>query len=422
MSSSLSIQIPEKLETFIEPCRYKVAYGGRGSSKSWTIAQLLVLEAYKKPTRILCAREIQKSIDDSVLQLLSDTIDRMGLTDFFDVQRTTVHAKNGSRFLFEGLRSNVTKIKSMEGIDIAWVEEAEKVSFTSWETLIPTIRKGGSEIWVSFNPYDEMDDTYQRFVLNSPPDSKVVEINWRDNPWFPEELRKEKDHLLSKDENLYQWIWEGKPLANHDGAYWAKFIKEDQIKEFGIEPNVQVNTYWDLGISDDMAIWFAQEVRGEIRLIHCYENHGEGLQHYVNYLHDFRDKHNIVYGTHYAPHDISVRELGSGKSRLETAESMGLKFEKTPSIPVEDGIEQARSILNQCWFLESQTNRGVQALKSYRREFDDDKGVFKPRPLHNWASHYADAFRYFAVSRGRGTTTINYEKPIQQIRSGGWMR
>ena len=396
--SELQISIPEKLQCFIDPCRYKVAYGGRGSGKSWTIAQLLVIRAYQSPARILCAREIQRSITDSVIQLLSDTIERMGLSSFFDVQRTTIYGKNGSRFLFEGLRSNVTKIKSMEGIDIAWVEEAESVSFTSWETLIPTLRKPGSEIWVSFNPRDEMDDTYQRFVLESPEEARVVHINWDDNPWFPEELRKEKDALYNKDKNLGDWIYGGKPIANHDGAYWRKYIRDEQVKDFQIEPSVPVSTIWDLGISDDMAIWFKQVVNQEIRLIHCYSNYGEGLQHYINYLHDFRDKHQIVYDQHWAPHDIAVRELGSGKSRLETAKELGINFNKVPNLPLEDGIHTVRFVLPKCWFNESMTKDGVTALKRYRREFDEDKGVFKQKPLHDTSSHYADAFRYLAVS------------------------
>jgi len=409
--SELQIQIPEKLQPFLEPCRYKVAYGGRGSAKSWTIAQLLVLEAYKKPTRILCAREIQRSISDSVIMLLSDTIYRMGLENFFDIQRAAIHGKNGSRFIFEGLASNITKIKSMEGIDIVWVEEAEAVSFTSWETLIPTIRKPSSEIWVSFNPRDELDDTYERFVVNPPEESQVLKCNWQDNPWFPEELRKEKDHLKEKDETLYKWIWEGEPVANKDGAYWQKYIRENQVKDFAIEPNVPVKTFWDLGVSDDMAIWFVQQVGAEIRIIHSYANFGEGLNHYINYLHDFRDRHQIVYGEHWAPHDISVRELTTGKSRLETAQSMGLHFMTVPQMPVEDGIHAVRFMLSRCWFNKSMTQDGLKALKGYRREFDEGKGVFKQKPLHNWASHYADAFRYFAVSY-KDTTQV-YTKPIQ---------
>lgn len=411
--STLNIKIPKKLHPFTAPSRYKVAYGGRGSAKSWSIAQLLVVVAYSKPTRILCCREVQKSIEASSHQLLSDTIYRLGLGDQFDIQRTTIHCKNGSQFLFEGLKSNINKIKSMEGIDICWVEEAEAVTKTSWETLIPTIRKPDSEIWVSFNPYDELDETYQRFVVDTPDDCALVNINWPDNPWFPEELAKEKDALYAKDATMGDWIYGGKPLANADGAYWAKHIKIDQIKDFAIDPALPVYTYWDLGISDDMTIWFAQYQGAEIRLIHCYSNSGEGLAHYINYLHDFRDKHQIVYEGHYAPHDINVRELGTGKSRLETARSMGVAFRESPKMPVQDGINAARFLLPRCWFNESMTKDGVKALKSYRREFDEVKGVFKNNPLHNWASHYADAFRYLAVSQKRPQRSMPHQAQVK---------
>ena len=199
----LRIQITEKFEPFLDPYRYKVAHGGRGSGKSWAIAQLLVLQAYKQRTRILCAREIQKSIQDSVIQLLADTIERMGLQPFFDIQKTQIVGNNGSRFSFEGLRSNITKIKSMEGIDRVWIEEAEKVTSTSWDTLIPTIRAPGSQIWISFNAQDLLDPTYQRFVVNPPPDSYVCKVNYSDNPFFPPELEKERLHLKKLDKALY---------------------------------------------------------------------------------------------------------------------------------------------------------------------------------------------------------------------------
>ena len=398
MSSKLDVNIPDIMAPFLEPKRYKVAYGGRGSSKSWTIAQLLVLKAYENPLRVLCAREMQRSISDSVLQLLSDTIERMGLGSFFEVLTNGIRGKNGSRFIFEGLKSNVTKIKSMEGLDVVWVEEAEAVSFTSWETLIPTIRKPGSEIWVSFNPRDELDDTYDRFVVNPPKESIILKVNWQDNPWFPEELRKEKDHMKQKDDTLYRWIWEGEPVANKDGAYWQKYIRESQVKDYAIDPRVPVSTFWDLGVSDDMAIWFVQTVGSEIRVVHAYENHGEGLNHYINYLHDFRDSHSITFDKHWAPHDIAVRELTTGKSRLETAQTMGINFMTVPNIPIEDGIHAVRFIIGRCWFNKSMTTAGIKALKGYRRDFDEQKAVFKKQPLHNWASHYADAFRYFAVA------------------------
>lgn len=385
---------------FLEPHRYKIAYGGRGSGKSWTIAALLVAEACSRPTRILCAREIQRSISDSVLQLLSDTIDRLGAGSFFDVQRTQILGENGSRFLFEGLRSNVTKIKSMEGIDRVWVEEAESVTRSSWETLIPTIRSQGSEIWCSFNPLDELDDTYQRFCVNTPPDTALIKVNWQDNPFFPPELDRERLHMRSKNKDLYQHIWEGDCLSNRDGAYYAKYINDAQVLPILPEPSIPVITSWDLGMADSTAIWFIQPFLQEFRVIHSYENSGEGLQHYVNYLHDYRAKSGIVYGDHFAPHDVRVRELGPGRSRLATARKLGINFKIAPLGSIEDGIHSVRQIIPRCWFNSSDggCQDGLRAIRRYRKEFDERLGVYKSNPLHDWSSHYADSLRYFAVS------------------------
>ncbi len=393
-----ALSLPDKFKGFFHPSRYKVAYGGRGSGKSWSIATALVVKACESPTRILCAREIQKSIKDSCLLLLSDTIERLGVSHMFEVQANQIIGKNGSLFMFEGLRSNISKIKSMEGIDVVWCEEADQVTATSWNTLIPTIRKPKSEIWVSFNPADEMDDTYQRFVANPPEDAYVVKVNYCDNPYFPDELEKERLAMKNQSENLYLHIWEGEPIANRDGAYWAKYINQEQVDNFPVETNVPVNTYWDLGVSDSTAIWFVQQVNHEIRVVHSYENHGEGLAHYVNYIHGWRDKNQAVMGMHYAPHDIAVRELGSGKSRLETARSLGINFQVAPNVPINDGIQAARAIMPKCWFNKSNTLDGLRALRSYRKEYDDVKGVYKTKPLHDWSSHFADAFRYFALS------------------------
>jgi len=153
-----------------------------------------------------------------------------------------------------------------------------------------------------------------------------------------------------------------------------------------------------LGIDDDMTIWFLQQHGQELRFIHCYSNYNEGIDYYINYMHELRAKHKFVYEDHWAPHDIKVRELTTSKSRLEVAKGMGIDFKVVPQIPVIDGINAVRMILPRCWFNEPMTRDGIKALKGYRREFDDEKGVFTNQPLHNWASHYADAFRYFAVS------------------------
>tara|TARA_R100000951_G_scaffold5890_1_gene6266 strand:+ start:440 stop:1702 length:1263 start_codon:yes stop_codon:yes gene_type:complete len=396
----IDLKLTKEFTPFLEPKRYKVVYGGRGSGKSWSIAQLLVLRAFQEPTRILCAREIQRSISDSVLQLLNDTIERMGLRQYFDVQKTQIIGTNGSRFIFEGLRSNITKIKSMEGLDIVWTEESESITYSSWETLIPTLRKKGSEIWVSFNPNDEMDDTYQRFVVNPPPDDYIYscKVNYNNNPFFPPELEKERLLLKEKNEDLYNHVWEGDVLSNRDGAYYAKFIPNDQIVNFAVEPMIPVDTYWDLGVSDSTCIWLVQQIGMEIRVVDCYENQGEGLQFYINWLHEWRTQHQAVFGEHYAPHDIQVRELGTGKSRLETARKLGIHFRVVRRLTIEDGIHAARAILPKCYFEKTNTKDGLQALRRYRKEFDEKKGVYKPHPLHDWTSHYADAFRYFAIA------------------------
>lgn len=209
MTATLRVEIPEALGFLYEPSRYKVAYGGRGGAKSWGIARVLIAKAYAEPLRILCARELQLSIQESVHKLLSDQIHALGLDAAFDIQRATIKGANGSEFVFSGIKSDPNKIKSMEGVDICWVEEAAKVSEESWQTLIPTIRKPGSEIWVSFNPEEETDPTFQRFVVNTPPGAVVRCISWSDNPWFPEELHKEMDYLYSVDPDAAAHVWGG---------------------------------------------------------------------------------------------------------------------------------------------------------------------------------------------------------------------
>jgi phage terminase large subunit len=215
-----AIQFPRKLQFLFRKKRYKVLYGGRGSAKSWSIARALFILALnpallfgddRKSIRILCARELQNSIKESVHQLLRDQIEQMGLSAFFNITDSSITSLNGSEFIFSGIKQNVTKIKSMEGIDIVWVEEAEKVSHNSWQVLIPTIRKDGSEIWVSFNPDEETDATSQRFLVNPPPAdvATIVKLNWTDNPWFNAELRKEKDYLYAVDTDAAEHVWGG---------------------------------------------------------------------------------------------------------------------------------------------------------------------------------------------------------------------
>ena len=205
----MKVALPEAFQFLTENARYKVAYGGRGSAKSWSVARVLCLLAASKPVRILCARELQSSIRDSVHRLLADQIEALNLSARLEIQNAEIRGVNGSLFIFEGLRHNTTKIKSMEGIDICWVEEAERVSEESWKILVPTIRKPSSEIWVTFNPEQETDPTYTRFVKNPPPDAIVRKVNHDQNPWFPIELRKEMEYDYRVDPDSAAHIWGG---------------------------------------------------------------------------------------------------------------------------------------------------------------------------------------------------------------------
>ena len=206
------VEFPGKLRFLFNPSRYKVMHGGRGGGKSWGVARALILMTASRKLRVLCAREYQKSIADSVHKLLCEQIDAMGLESEFEITKATIKARRtGSEFIFNGIKTDPAQIKSTEGIDVAWVEEAEKVSEDSWKVLIPTIRKHGSEIWVTFNPDAETDPTYKRFIVDAPDNAKVVEINWSDNPWFPDALVQEMEYLQRVDPDACAHVYGGKP-------------------------------------------------------------------------------------------------------------------------------------------------------------------------------------------------------------------
>ena len=205
------IALPPWAKPYRRPARYKIAYGGRGSAKSWTFARMLVLRAVEEPVRVLCGRELQNSIQDSVHQLIADQITETGLSGAFQVNERRITSYTGAEFMFKGLRgmkNNAAQIKSLEGVDICWLEEAQTISKASLETLIPTIRKPGSEIWITFNPDQETDPVYQ-LAMNPPPGSIVRKVNWDQNPWFPRELELERKWMQRTDPDAYAHVWEG---------------------------------------------------------------------------------------------------------------------------------------------------------------------------------------------------------------------
>ncbi len=230
----LSVQILECFKFLVQKARYKVSYGGRGGGKSQQYAKVLLLKGAETRLRVGCFREIQTSIKDSVHRLLKEQIEALGLQDKYRVTDHAITGINGTEFIFAGLFRNVNQIKSLEGLDIAWVEEAEKVSEDSWNILIPTIRKPDSEIWISFNPQYEDDATYKRFVANPPEGAIVREVNYYDNPYFPDVLRKEMESDKVRDFTKYEQIWLGKPRGS-GRRVWSAFTKETHVREIPME-------------------------------------------------------------------------------------------------------------------------------------------------------------------------------------------
>ena len=215
----------------------------------------------------------------------------------------------------------------------------------------------------------------------------------------PEILEQERAEIIRKDGNdaHYQQEYMCSFEVPIQGAYYAQQLmkadKDGRISKVPYEENARVHTAWDLGIDDSMSIWFFQIIGREIHFIDYYESHGEGINYYIKYL----QEKPYIYDRHFAPHDIKVRELGTGKSRYEVAKQLGISFEVGKNIPVIDGIQAVRSVLSRCWFDKEKCDKGISALMSYHKEWDEDNQVFKNRPTHDWASHGADAFRTFAL-------------------------
>lgn len=392
-----AVRLPAKLEPLASPARYKILYGGRGSAKSWSVARLLLVMGAERRLRILCTREIQRTISESVHQLLRDQIQAIGLSAFYEVTETSITGRNGTQFLFAGLRQqDVAKIKSFEGVDIVWVEEAQVVTKKSWDILVPTIRKPGSEIWVTFNPELDTDETYTRFVAKPQPDSVVLKLTYADNEWFPDVLERERVALRDRDPEAYENVWEGNCRSSVEGAIFAKEIAQAiegrRIRPVPHDPLLKTHAIWDLGWNDAMTIIMAQRSSSEIRVIDYLE---DSHRTYDSYVKELRDKP-YRWGKDFLPHDGKAKNAQTGMSPIEVLTKLGREVEEVPDIGVEEGIKAARQVFGRVFFDEVNTERLVHCLKRYRRSINQTTQQPGP-PLHDEYSHGADAFRYLAV-------------------------
>ncbi len=231
MTKPASVQLPHYAAKLVDPAPYKVLYGGRSAGRTWTVARLLLLTAAQDRLRVLCVREFQRSMRDSVYRVLRDQIDALNVPGYTWTD-TEIRHSNGSMFLFDGLRQNQTKIKGYEGIDRCWVEEAERVSESSWQVLVPTIRKPGAEIWITFNPALETDPTYLRFVTSPPNGAVVVRQSYRDNPWVSETTREQIAHMRRTDPDAAAHVYDGECVTHSESQVLScKWVVDD------FEPN-----------------------------------------------------------------------------------------------------------------------------------------------------------------------------------------
>ena len=361
----VQVNIPEVFKSLLEPWRYKVCYGGRGSAKSWTIAIMLILRAMQKNYRILCCREYQTNIGQSVHQLLKDIIYKYGLDKYFTVTKNEILCTiTGSQFFFKGLHHNPYEIKSLEGIDLCWVEEGQSVSRQSWEILIPTIRKEGSEIWVSFNPDLATDETYMRFVVHKGDETLLIKANYNDNPFFPEVLRREMEHCKRTDYEAYLNIWLGECRKYSDAQIFkGKF----EILDFETPKDAMFRIGADWGFAKDSSTLIRCYIDNENNLFIDRELYAVGVE--LDQLSTF----------YRAMPGLEHKKIMADNSRPET-----INFMKKQGFYIEGAKKWGGSVMD-----------GVSILKSFDKIY-----------IHSRCKHTADEFRFYSYKVDRLSNEI----------------
>jgi phage terminase large subunit len=414
----LSAQFPAALEALFKPGRYKFIKGGRGSGKSWGVARALLIQGASARHRILCTREVQKSIKQSVHQLLRDQIEALGLSSFYEVLEHERRGKNGTTFYFAGL-SDLTadSIKSFEGCTRVWNEEGQTTTTRSWGILTPTIREKGSEIWTTYNPELDSDETHQRALVRPFPDTVVIEMNYTENPWFPPILEAERLHAkATMKPQEYAHVWEGQCKPAVEGAIYFDQLAQagNRVGNCPHDPLLKIHAVWDLGFNDSMSIILAQKLSSEIRIVHYIEGTQRTLADYSAELKALRlDNQPLNWGNHFLPHDGYAKRHQTGKTDASVLEGLGWKVLRTPQMDVETGIKRAREVFSRVYFNKERAERLIECLKRYRRHINQSTNE-PGAPVHDEYSHGADAFRYLALNAdAMSNDNSDWDKPIQ---------
>jgi phage terminase large subunit len=420
--SVLRIDTAAVFEPLLQPSRYKAAYGGRGSGKSHFFAELLIDDALREPgLRAVCIREVQKSLKESAKRLIEDKLStlRLGEAEGFKVLNEEIRTPGGGVIVFQGMQDHTAEsIKSLEGFNRAWVEEAQSLSARSLQLLRPTIRAPKSELWFSWNPRRKVDPVDAMFRGGEPPTgSIVVKANWSDNPWLPDELKQERLDCLRDQPDQYEHIWEGGYVSVSSGAYFARHLSEakseGRIGNVAKDPLMTLWAFWDIGgtgaKADATAIWIAQFVAKEVRVLDYYEAQGQPLAAHVAWLRDNGyakaqcvlphdgESHGAIYDVTY---EKVLRDAGFS---VEVVQNQGRGAAK-------QRIEAARRLFPAIWFHAPKTEAGRDALGWYHEKIDETRQIGLG-PEHDWSSHAADAF---------GLMCVRYQQPKPQRPRDAW--
>lgn len=409
------LELPPKLiPVFTGSARYRGAYGGRGSGKTRTFATMAAVRGYQlsqegKRGVIVCGREFMNSLQESSFAEVKEAILSLPwLAAHYDIGEKFIRTKDGKiDFVFIGLRHNIDSIKSKARVHLIWVDEAEPVSETAWMKTTPTVREHGSEIWITWNPERKNSATHKRFRENPPDGAKIVEINYSDNPWFPDVLDKERLEDFAKRPDQYAHIWEGDFVTVVEGAYYAQALstarQEGRIGRVSLDPMLPIRAVWDIGVRDACAIWICQFVGREIRVCDYYEAVGQPLAIHLDWLRSNKYGNALCVLPHDGAHMDAVTairfedHIRAAGFEVETIQNQG----KGAAVK---RIEAARRMFPALWFDAEKCSGGLDALGWYHEKRDEDRGIGLG-PEHDWSSHAADAF---------GLMCVAYEEPQTQ--------
>ncbi|WP_324807199.1 phage terminase large subunit [Sphingomonas sp. LY29] len=422
------IELPPKLiPLFAKPADYRVSWGGRGSGKTRTFAKMTAVRAYQWAMKgdegtIVCGREFMNSLAESSFAEVEAAIkSEPWLLDHFDLGETYIRTKDHLPgridYSFIGLRRNLDSVKSKAKIKLLWVDEADPVTDTAWEKVIPSVREEDSEIWVTWNPERKNSATHKRFRLDPPDRCLGVEMNWRDNPWFPAILQRKRLADQEKRPDSYDHVWEGDFVGLVEGAYFVKQLiaarAKGQIGEVHADPLMRIRAYWDIGgtgnNADAVSIWITQSIGPRVLVLNYYEAVGQDLATHVNWLRD------NGYGKAVCilPHDGKTHDKVFPVTYESELKKAGFDVEVVPNMgrgAALKRIEAVRRLFPNIWFNEATTQGGLEALGAYHEKQDEVRGIGLG-PNHNWASHGADSFGLMAVHQetpqetGWGTLT-----------------